>query len=93
MTSALSDDNTPDLKVDESPISPLERRNSLEKHLQTRPNPQELKDRHILLNSNAAPYDSLDFFSYFCSPINQSSPSGPARARTSAGERQPQKES
>jgi hypothetical protein len=45
--------------VDTSPISPIRpnhvRQNSLEKHLQSRPNPQELKDRHILLNTNAAP--------------------------------------
>ena len=42
-------------KVDETPISPIERRNSLEKHLQTRPDPKDLKDRHILLDTNAAP--------------------------------------
>ncbi|KAL8979094.1 MAG: hypothetical protein Q9205_005489 [Flavoplaca limonia] len=42
-------------KVDETHISPIERRNSLEKHLQTRPDPQDLKDRHILLDTNAAP--------------------------------------
>ena len=42
--------------VDRSPINTLERRNSLEKHLQTRPEPQDLKDRHILLDTNAAPY-------------------------------------
>jgi hypothetical protein len=45
--------------VDSSPISPIRpnhvRQNSLEKHLQSRPNPQELKDRHILLDTNAAP--------------------------------------
>ncbi|GME26571.1 hypothetical protein GTA08_BOTSDO04776 [Neofusicoccum parvum] len=44
--------------VDETPISPVrstERRNSLEKHLQHRPDVQELKDRHILLDTNAAP--------------------------------------
>ena len=41
--------------VDETPISPIERRNSLEKHLQTRPDPRDLKDRHILLDTNAAP--------------------------------------
>ena len=41
--------------VDNTPISPVERRNSLEKHLQTRPDPQDLKDRHILLDTNAAP--------------------------------------
>ena len=41
--------------VDETPISPIERRNSLEKHLQTRPDVKDLKDRHILLDTNAAP--------------------------------------
>lgn len=41
--------------IDTTPISPLERRNSLEKHLQTRPEPKDLKDRHILLDTNAAP--------------------------------------
>lgn len=49
-------DNTPDLTVDDSSISPIERRNSLEKHLQFRPDAQDLKNRNILLNSNAAPY-------------------------------------
>lgn len=43
------------VKVDETPISPIERRNSLEKHLQMRPDPKDLKDRHILLDTNAAP--------------------------------------
>ncbi len=43
-------------KVDETHISPIERRNSLEKHLQTRPDPKDLKDRHILLDTNAAPF-------------------------------------
>ncbi|KAI9797063.1 MAG: hypothetical protein M1833_005668 [Piccolia ochrophora] len=42
-------------RPDESSISPVERRNSLEKHLQQRPDPQELKDKHILLDTNAAP--------------------------------------
>lgn len=44
--------------IDETPlslISPIDRRNSLEKHLQQRPNTQDLKDRHILLDTNAAP--------------------------------------
>ncbi|MCJ1391043.1 hypothetical protein MMC18_003904 [Xylographa bjoerkii] len=41
--------------VDASPISPIERRNSLEKHLQTRPDLKDLKDRNILLDTNAAP--------------------------------------
>ncbi|KAJ8612188.1 hypothetical protein MRB53_037578 [Persea americana] len=35
-------------------ISP-QRRESLEKHLQQRPDPQELKQKHILLDTNAAP--------------------------------------
>ena len=42
--------------IDDSPISPIERRNSLEKHLQMRPDAKDLKDRHILLDTNAAPY-------------------------------------
>lgn len=42
--------------VDESPISPVERRNSLEKHLQMRPDPKDLKDRNILKDTKAAPY-------------------------------------
>ena len=41
--------------VEEESISPIERRNSLEKHLQHRPAPQDLKDRHILLDTTAAP--------------------------------------
>ncbi|KAF7715936.1 RPEL repeat containing protein [Penicillium ucsense] len=43
--------------IDETPLSaaPLERRNSLEKHLQTRPDMQDLKNRHILLDTNVAP--------------------------------------
>ena len=46
--------------VDETPISPVRpanhvRQNSLEKLLQNRPDPQELKNRHILLDTNAAP--------------------------------------
>jgi len=45
--------------VDETPISPVrsnERRNSLEKHLQHRPEAQDLKNRHILLDTTTAPY-------------------------------------
>ena len=44
--------------IDETPIraTSSERRDSLEKHLQTRPGMQDLKDRHILLDTNIAPY-------------------------------------
>ena len=45
--------------IDETPISPVrssERRNSLEKHLQHRPEPQDLKNRHIVLDTTTAPY-------------------------------------
>jgi hypothetical protein len=49
-------EETSDIKVDETPISPVDRRNSLEKHLQHRPDAQDLKNRHILLDTNAAPY-------------------------------------
>ncbi|KAK5697011.1 hypothetical protein LTR17_024105 [Elasticomyces elasticus] len=41
--------------VDRSPIDQLQRRNSLGKHLQSRPNEQDLKHRHILLDTTAAP--------------------------------------
>lgn len=42
--------------IDQTPISPtIERRNSLENHLKCRPEAQDLKDRHILLDTNAAP--------------------------------------
>ena len=51
--------NKPD--VDETPLSPVERRNSLEKHLQLRPDAQDLKNRNILMDTNAAPYDSTTF--------------------------------
>ena len=58
----MADTTAPNLPaVDDSPISPIERRNSLEKHLQMRPDVKDLKDRHILLDTNAAPY-VLSFF-------------------------------
>ncbi|KAF3480594.1 uncharacterized protein GIQ15_05941 [Arthroderma uncinatum] len=41
------------VEVTTSPIS--ERRNSLERSLQYRPDAQDLKNRHILLDTNAAP--------------------------------------
>ena len=42
--------------IDDSPIAPtLERRNSLEKQLSNRPEEQDLKNRHILLDTTAAP--------------------------------------
>jgi len=55
----MADKEPQEILVDDSPILALpkkkERQNSLEKHLQNRPNPQDLKDRHILLDTNAAP--------------------------------------
>jgi hypothetical protein len=54
-----SAENTNAVVVDETPISPVrsnERRNSLEKHLQHRPEAQDLKNRHILLDTTTAPY-------------------------------------
>jgi hypothetical protein len=41
--------------VDTTPLSPIERQESLEKHLQMRPDAQDLKNRNILPQSNAAP--------------------------------------
>lgn len=49
----MAENNEP--KIDETPVSPIERVNSLEKHLQMRPDAKDLKDRHILLDTNAAP--------------------------------------
>lgn len=57
--SAITDETTPDLKVDDRPISPVERRNSLEKHLQMRPDAKDLKNRNILLDTKVAPYGSV----------------------------------
>lgn len=56
----MADQEARDSVIDETPISPVRptshvRQNSLEKHLQHRPDPKELKDRHILLDTNAAP--------------------------------------
>ena len=51
----MASEETKETGVDSQPISALERRNSLEKHLQHRPDPQDLKNRHILLDTNAAP--------------------------------------
>ncbi|KAL4993903.1 hypothetical protein BDV10DRAFT_15337 [Aspergillus recurvatus] len=47
--------NTPAIDTTSLATSPLERRDSLEKHLLTRPDPKDLKDRHILLDTNVAP--------------------------------------
>ncbi|KAK3647199.1 hypothetical protein LTR22_013860 [Elasticomyces elasticus] len=41
--------------IDRSPIGQPEHRNALEKALQTRSEEQQLKDRHILLDTTAAP--------------------------------------
>ncbi|CCF37005.1 hypothetical protein CH063_08438 [Colletotrichum higginsianum] len=54
----MADDNaTSQPPVDETPISrpPGERKNSLENHLQHRPNRAELIEKNILPASNAAP--------------------------------------
>lgn len=48
-------DETANPSVDETPLSPIERQESLEKHLQMRPDAQDLKNRNILQNTNAAP--------------------------------------
>ena len=56
MASEQTENNAP--LVDTTPLNPTtsrERRDSLEKHLQNRPGEQDLKDRHILLDTNAAP--------------------------------------
>ena len=53
----MADENKQDApqKVDETPISPTkDRRNSLEKHLQQRPQREELVEKNILPASTAA---------------------------------------
>lgn len=63
--------------VDETPLSPvrsLERRNSLEKHLQHRPEPQDLKNRHILLDTTTAPYVASPHHFLNLVPFHYSSP-------------------
>lgn len=63
----MADTTAPNLPaVDDSPISPIERRNSLEKHLQMRPDAKDLKERHILLDTTAAPYVLLPSVDFFC---------------------------
>jgi len=54
-STAVLTDSTPAPAIDASPINPLQRRDSLEKHLQMRPEAQDLKNRHILLDTTAAP--------------------------------------
>lgn len=51
----MAQNETAEVAVDTASPSVLERRNSLEKHLQMRPDEQDLKDRHILLDTTAAP--------------------------------------
>lgn len=50
-----------EVPVDETPLSPIERQESLEKHLQMRPDAQDLKNRNILHDTNAAPYFTPPF--------------------------------
>ena len=50
----MADENIPPT-IDSTPLSPIERQESLEKHLQMRPDAQELKNRNILRDTNAAP--------------------------------------
>jgi len=56
ITTTMADTTTQAPEVDTSPIAPtLDRRNSLEKALQHRPDEQDLRNRHILLDTTAAP--------------------------------------
>lgn len=50
--------NMTDPEIDSTPLSAssIERRNSLEKHLQLRPEAQDLRERHILVGDGVAPY-------------------------------------
>ena len=46
----------PDIDSTSLSASSIERGNSLEKHLQLRPEPQDLRERHILVGDEVAPY-------------------------------------
>lgn len=71
--------------IDETPISSIERRDSLEKHLQTRPDVKDLKDRHILLDTNAAPFvDPMLSRNVAKTDVQQITPVKTTRARTPA---------
>ena len=59
----MADENTnPSSSIDETPLSPIDRQESLEKHLQMRPDAQDLKNRNILRDTNAAPYVNVIAF-------------------------------
>lgn len=47
---------TPEVDQSSLSASSIERRDSLEKHLQHRPDPENLLNRHILVDTNMAPY-------------------------------------
>ena len=51
----MAEENKRTSSVDEGSISPVERRNSLEHHLQNRPQRAELVEKNILPASTAAP--------------------------------------
>lgn len=76
-STVMAEETTTAPTVDTTPISPIrdvpERRNSLEKHLQHRPDQQDLKNRHILLDTTAAPYVriSLELPGPFLSPTGR----------------------
>jgi len=56
-TTAHHNDDTAAVAVDSTPLSPSspDTKSSLEKQLSHRPEAQDLKNRHILLDTNAAP--------------------------------------
>lgn len=54
----MAETTAPSQNIDDTPISPIERQQSLEKHLQMRPDVKDLKDKNILKDTNAAPYVS-----------------------------------
>lgn len=51
----MASNTTEEASIDQTSPNPLQRKDSLEKHLQLRPDEKDLKDRHILLDTTAAP--------------------------------------
>ena len=71
-THYIRGNNMTDPEVDSTSLSSasIERRNSLEKHLQLRPEPQDLRERHILVGEGVAPYVAPLYTDCVCEVIH-----------------------
>jgi hypothetical protein len=76
-----------DAVVDESPISPARANPELEKRLATRPDAQDLKNRHILLDTTAAPCVSAPLCAGHCLTMMRATPGRCSRSSSSSSAR------